>query len=84
MGAVCQKLVHEMLADLDGVITYIDDILIFAETVKQHDFILRQVLWRLQAHDFRLQLCKCMFQKTEVPFLGRLLWEHGARLTSDQ
>ncbi len=49
-------MVHEMLADLDGVVTYIDDILIFAETVKQHNSILRQVLWCLQAHDFRLQL----------------------------
>ncbi len=51
-GAVCQKLVHGILADLDGVVTYIDDILIFAETVEQHDSILRQVLRRLQAHDF--------------------------------
>ncbi len=79
MGAVCQKLVHEMLADLDGVVTYIDDILIFAETVEKHDSILRHVLQHLQAHDFHLQLCKCVFCKTEVPFLGCLLSKHGVR-----
>ncbi len=56
VGAVCQKLVHEMLADLDGVVTYIDNIFIFAETVEQHDSILRQGLWHLQAHNFQLQL----------------------------
>ncbi len=70
VGAVCQKLVHGILADLEGVITYIDDILIFADTVKQHDSILRHVLWRLQAHDFWLQLQKCLFRKTG----GSLPW----------
>ncbi len=79
VGAVCQKLVHGILADLDGVVTYINNILIFAETVEQHDSILQQGLWRLQAHDFRLQLQKCLFRKTKVPFLGRLLSEHGVR-----
>ncbi len=79
VGAVCQKLVHEMLAGLDGIITYIDDILIFAETVEQHNSIPRQVLQCLQVHDFWLQLCKCAFHKTEVPFLGHLLLEHGVQ-----
>ncbi len=35
---------------MEGVLVYIDDILIFAETVEQHDSILRQVLRRLHAN----------------------------------
>ncbi len=42
-GAVCQKLVYETLADLEGVAVYIDDILIYSETVEQHDSLLWQV-----------------------------------------
>ncbi len=56
-----------------------DDILIYAETVEQHDSLLRQVLKHLHAKDFQLQLRKCQFQKTELPFLGRILSANGVR-----
>ncbi len=42
--AVCQWLVQETLADLGGVVSYIEDILIFVETIEAHDNLLEQVL----------------------------------------
>ncbi len=78
-GAVCQQLVQDTLADLEGVVAYIDDILIFVDTIEEHDNILRQVLCRLQAKDFRIQLSKCLFHHLEVPFLGRLISANGIR-----
>ncbi len=79
-GAVMQHALQQTLEGLDGVVVYIDNILIFAETKEAHDAILRQVLHHLHANDFRLQLCKCLFHMHTVPFLGRILSKEGISL----
>ncbi len=78
-GAVCQKIVQEMLAGIDGVVSFIDDILIFAPTWEAHDVALCEVLCHLQAHDFHIQPHKCIFRVSELPFLGRILSGEGTK-----
>ncbi len=76
-GATMQQALEETLASIEGVAVYVDDILIFAETKEAHDHILRQVLHRLHANDFRLQIRKCLFHINRVAFLGHIISGDG-------
>ncbi len=42
--AVCEQLVQEALTDPDGVVSHVNDILIFAPTIEAHDNLVKQVL----------------------------------------
>ncbi len=62
-----------MLQDCLGVIPYVDDILVFGKTKKEHDQNLEKCLHCLDVKNFCLPLSKCNFQKPKVPFLGKIL-----------
>ncbi len=64
-----------------GVCICTDDILVFVPTKEAHDDMLLKVLHCLYAKDFRIQLCKCVFSKHSMPFLGRIVSAEG--LTRD-
>ncbi len=72
-GAAFQYAIHNMLKDCPGVVPYMGDILIYGKTKAKHDQNLEHVLRCLHAKNFRLQLNKCRFHQTEVPFLGHML-----------
>ncbi len=77
-GAVFQCMIWETLQDCPGSIPYIDDILVYGWTQKEHDQNLEWVLRTLHAKHFHLQLAKCRFRQKSVPFLGHML--SGAKL----
>ena len=58
--ATFQDLMNHILRDLldHGVVVYLDDILIYAQTLEEHDRILRKVLERLREHNVVLSLEK--------------------------
>ena len=71
MNDIFQHLISE------GVVcVYLDDILIFMETMEELDRVTCLVLERLQQH--KLYLChdKCEFAKTQIEYLG-LIISHG-------
>ncbi len=72
-GTAFQHAIHNMLKDCHGMLPYIDDILIYGKTKVEHDQNLEHVLRCLHANNFWLQLNKCRFRQTEVPFLGHML-----------
>ena len=76
-----QRYVNQILGDLKGVICepYLDDILCFSKTFKEHVMDLQQVLKRLKARGVKLRADKCEFAKREVRYLGRLISEQGYR-----
>jgi hypothetical protein len=65
---------HRVLADvlrgLDGVLHYVDDVLIYGATLAEHDRRLREVIRRLTTAGFALSKTKCRFRKDAVVFLG--------------
>ena len=74
-----QALMRHILGDLEkthGVIIYLDDILVHAETQEKHDATLELVLRRLEKHAFHLKPEKCALNQTMVDFLGHRL-RHG-------
>ncbi len=76
-GAVFQRLVAETLTGLKGVITYLDNILVFGATKEEHDANLDAAFSRLASKDFRLQLKKCEFTVSTITFLGHVISGDG-------
>ena len=62
------------------VVIYLDDILIFAETLQELTRLTHRVLQRIQDLDLFLQLAKCSFNQTSVEYLGLIISEGGIRM----
>ena len=43
-----QHLMSQIIADINGVVNFIDDIIVYAESEKEHDIILNTLLKRLE------------------------------------
>ena len=56
---------------------YVDDILVFSDSIEEHVVHLRAIFSRLQMEGFHLRLSKCSFAKEEVEFLGHKLSSQG-------
>jgi hypothetical protein len=59
------------------IIVFIDDILIYSKTRKDHEHHLRIVLGRLRAHQLYAKLSKCEFWLEKIAFLGHILTTKG-------
>ena len=76
---VYHKRVHEMFDDMEGVETDIDDVLIFGRTKEEHDRNLKAALIRMQENNITLNIKKCVFQVTDIEYLGHILTQEGIR-----
>ena len=77
--ATFQSLMNTIFADLiaEGkVAVYLDDILIWSNTLTEHRKVVHEVLARLEKHDLYLKPEKCEFEKSEIEYLG-LIIRHG-------
>jgi hypothetical protein len=57
------------------VVIYLDNILIFAETLQELTQLTHQVLQRIQDLDLFLRPTKCSFNQTSVEYLGLIILE---------
>ena len=77
--AMFQAMMNLLFHDLIGhgkVIIYLDDILIFSKSLKEHKRIVAQVLEILHKNKLYLKPKKCDFHKTLIEYLGMII-EHG-------
>jgi len=58
---VFQKAVSEMIEDIEGAVSIIDDILIWGKDMKEHDERLKRVLDRVRENNLKLSPDKCQF-----------------------
>lgn len=70
-------LINIVVEGLDNVLVYLDDLIIFSETIEQHNEILVSVLKRLKTHNLQLQPDKCKLLLSEVNYLGHKITRHG-------
>ena len=79
--ATFQRFMDEILRGLQGEIcfVYIDDIIIFADSLEQHEKRFKLVMERLKQAQLKVQLEKCQFLQKRVSFLGHILSEDGIR-----
>ena len=61
----------------DGVLAYLDDIIIYARTFDEHLRNLDLVLSRLELHGLTLKPSKCTLFKSEEKFLGHIVSKSG-------
>eukprot|EP01053_Blabericola_migrator_P006172 Blabericola_migrator_1__6171@NODE_3113_length_2029_cov_5_413863_g1950_i0_p1_GENE_NODE_3113_length_2029_cov_5_413863_g1950_i0NODE_3113_length_2029_cov_5_413863_g1950_i0_p1_ORF_typecomplete_len614_score39_80RT_RNaseH/PF17917_1/5_3e33RT_RNaseH_2/PF17919_1/2_4e23rve/PF00665_26/4_5e03rve/PF00665_26/2_2e19Integrase_H2C2/PF17921_1/8_3e03Integrase_H2C2/PF17921_1/1_4e14RVT_1/PF00078_27/3_8e13DDE_Tnp_IS240/PF13610_6/0_002rve_3/PF13683_6/0_0022zfH2C2/PF09337_10/0_04_NODE_3113_length_2029_cov_5_413863_g1950 len=76
--ATFQRMVDRLFGDLfyDGVLVYLDDILIHAATEEKMLELLDTVLGRLEAAGLKLRLKKCEFAPSSITYLGHEV-SHG-------
>ena len=56
--------------DLPFVVIYLDDILVFSRTPREHLSHLRQLFQRLQQYGLVINVDKCQFGRSTTDFLG--------------
>lgn len=67
---IFQRIITEMLACIDGVIVYIDDIVVAGKTREEHDRRLKQVLAALKENNAKLNTKKYVIGVNELEILG--------------
>ena len=77
--ATFQKMMNNVLSDSTGTrcFVFLDDIVIYANSLVDHDRKLRDVFKRLRKYNLKLQPDKCEFLRKEVTFLGHKISERG-------
>ena len=70
-------MMNSVLSELTGTrcFVYLDDIVIYANSVADHNTELREVLESLRTHKLMLQPTKCAFLRKEVNYLGHQITE---------
>src|SRR6266480_7534328 len=59
---------------------YLDDILIYSETLEEHTQHVRQVLQKLRKAGMQVDIEKCEFHVTETRFLGLVVGRDGIKM----
>ena len=77
--ATFQRLMESCLGDLhlNWCIIYLDDIIVFSETPKEHIKRLRGVFQKLASAGLKLKPNKCEFFKKKITYLGYVVSEEG-------
>ena len=74
-----QACMEKFFGDLSFVVVYLDDILIFSKTEKEHLEHLKIVFQRLEEYNITLNPKKCHFLRKEVDYLGFVLTPEGIK-----
>jgi hypothetical protein len=77
---------NDMLRPYVGkfVVVYLDDILIFSKTAKEHLSHLRQVLQTLRENQFYANPKMCDFMKEKISFLGHRVSANGLKVDPEK
>ena len=77
--ATFQRLMESCLGDLhlNWCIIYLDDIIVFSKTPKEHIERLRGVFTKLVAAGLKLKPRKCEFFKSKIAYLGHIVSSKG-------
>lgn len=74
-----QKIIEKMLLPCEGVVNFIDDIVVFGHDKKEHDARLQHVLTVLKDNNVLLNKDKCAFNAQTIQFLGHELSPTGIK-----
>ncbi|KAK7877073.1 hypothetical protein WMY93_032211 [Mugilogobius chulae] len=74
-----QRLMERCMGDLNlkQVLVFIDDLIIFSDTIEEHERRLLRVLNRLKEYGLKLSPEKCKFFQSSVRYLGHVVSERG-------
>ena len=74
-----QRLMEKCMGDLHlrEVLVFLDDLIIYSDTLEEHEIRLMRVLNRLKEYGLKLSPAKCKFFQTSVRYLGHVVSENG-------
>ena len=75
--AYFQKLINDVLKGCNFAMGYLDDIIIYSRSEKEHLEHLEEIFIRLKAAELKLKLEKCCFFKKHIQYLGHLISADG-------
>ena len=81
---VFHRVMGEILEGIPGVECYIDELLIWADSIEVHDEPLRQVFERCLQEGLRLNAAKCKFRASSVKCFGHCLTAAGVHPDRDK
>ena len=76
-GAIFQRLMYSIFRDVSCIIFYVDDLLIFSPSIKQHAKDVKKVLKLLKGNGLIVHPDKCIWAQEEVEFLGHRITAEG-------
>ena len=84
--AQLMNIMNDVLAKYldDFVVVFLDDILVFSHTVKEHAKHLAMVLDKLQQHHLFAKASKCQIATTNIEFLGQQVTPGGMSPTAEK
>lgn len=76
-----QRLMNTVLSGIQNIrcFVYLDDIVVFADNLENHNKRLIEVFQRLSDYNLKIQPDKCEFLRKEVLYLGHLITENGVK-----
>ena len=77
-----QSIFNDMLDQ--GMLAFLDDITLYAETIKELDKLTIEVLKQLRDNGLCIAPDKCEWQKQEIEFLGYMLSGNGNKMCDDK
>jgi hypothetical protein len=66
------------------VVVFIDDILVYSKSAKEHGQHLRVVLGKLRSHQLYAKFSKCEFWMQKISFLGHVLTAEGVEVDPEK
>ena len=75
--AYFQKPIDDVLKGCNFTMGYLDDIIIYSRSEKEHLEHLEEIFTRLKAAGLKLKLEKCCFFKKHIQYLGHLISAEG-------
>ena len=81
-----QRLMERCVGDLhlNEVLVFLDDLIVFSDTLEEHEARLMKVLNRLKDYGLKLSPEKCHFFKTSVRYLGHVVDAQGVHTDPDK
>jgi hypothetical protein len=79
-----QQTINAMIAGLEGVAAYMDDLIIAGKIVIEHDERLIELMKRIEDFGFHLKIEKCKIGVNQLDFLGKVVKKEGTSTHPDK
>jgi len=81
-----QRLMEKCMSDINlkEAIVFLDNIIVFSDTLEEHERRLQRVVDRLREYGLKLNLSKCKFFQTSVKYLGHIVSRDGVKTDPDK
>lgn len=73
------KAIHELMDGINGAHVYMDDIIVFSPTLKEHIDILSQIFEKILQYKLKLKIKKSYFLLSQVTYLGFIISSEGLK-----